>query len=74
MSLAEARQSRENPRALVKQGIHPAHERQRVKQSNLAALEDRKPAHESSFAKVAIKQFSAVMIATRPYPAGGMPN
>lgn len=53
VSLAEARQSRENARALVKQGIHPAHERQRIKQSNLEALEDRKRARESSFAKVA---------------------
>ncbi|MGV8698488.1 tyrosine-type recombinase/integrase, partial [Pseudomonas aeruginosa] len=40
-------------RALVKQGIHPAHEPQQVKQRNLKALEERKRARESSFAKVA---------------------
>ncbi|MDN7881286.1 Arm DNA-binding domain-containing protein [Burkholderia aenigmatica] len=33
IGLAEARAARERARALVKQGIHPAHERQRVKQS-----------------------------------------
>ena len=40
-------------RALVKQGIHPAHERQQVKRRNLEALEERKRARESSFTKVA---------------------
>ncbi len=53
VSLAEARAAREKARALVKQGIHPAHERQQVKQRNLEALEERKRARESSFAKVA---------------------
>lgn len=53
VSLAEARAAREKARALVKQGIHPAHERQKVKQCNLEALEERKRARESSFAKVA---------------------
>jgi hypothetical protein len=38
---------------LVKQGIHPAHERQQVKQRNLEVLKERKRAKESSFAKVA---------------------
>ncbi|WYX51851.1 hypothetical protein WJ977_05095 [Achromobacter xylosoxidans] len=38
---------------MIKQGIHPAHERQQVKQRNLEALEERKRARESSFAKVA---------------------
>lgn len=46
VSLAEAR-------ALVTQGIHPANERQQIKQRNLEALEERKCAKESSFAKVA---------------------
>ncbi|AJC20117.1 integrase arm-type DNA-binding domain-containing protein [Pandoraea pulmonicola] len=53
VSLAEARAVREKARALVKQGIHPAHERQQVKQRHLEALEERKRARESSFAKVA---------------------
>lgn len=53
VSLAEARAVREKARALVKQGIHPAHERQQVRQRNLEALEERKRAKESSFAKVA---------------------
>ncbi|HEK0367475.1 integrase [Pseudomonas aeruginosa] len=53
VSLAEARAAREKARALVKKGIHPAHERQQVKQRNLEALEERKRAKESSFAKVA---------------------
>ncbi len=53
VSLAEARTAREKARALVKQGIHPAHERQQVKQRNLEALAERKRARESSFAKVA---------------------
>ncbi|WP_454688461.1 integrase arm-type DNA-binding domain-containing protein [Achromobacter aloeverae] len=53
VSLAEARAAREKARALVKQGIYPAHERQQVKQRNLEALEERKRARESSFAKVA---------------------
>lgn len=53
VSLAEARAAREKARALVKQGIHPAHERQQVKRRNLEALEERKRARESSFAKVA---------------------
>jgi hypothetical protein len=53
VSLAEARAVREKAHALVKQGIHPAHERQQVKQRNLEALEERKRAKESSFAKVA---------------------
>ena len=43
----------EKARALVKQGIHPAHERQQVKRRNLEALEERKRARESSFTKVA---------------------
>lgn len=38
---------------MVKQGIHPAHERQQIKQRNLEALEERKSARGSSFAKVA---------------------
>lgn len=50
--LAAARAARDEARALVKQGIHPAHERQRIKRSNLEALEERKRALESSFAKV----------------------
>jgi len=53
VSLAEARATREKARALVKQGIHPAHERQQVKQRNLEALEERKRARENLFAKVA---------------------
>ncbi len=53
VSLAEARAAREKARILVKQGIHPAHERQQVKQRNLEVLEERKRAKESSFAKVA---------------------
>lgn len=53
VSLADARAAREKARALVKQGIHPAHERQQVKRRNLEALEERKRARESSFAKVA---------------------
>ncbi|WP_174913531.1 tyrosine-type recombinase/integrase [Burkholderia diffusa] len=53
IGLAEARAARERARALVKQGIHPAHERQRVKQTNLDALEGRKRPRASSFAKVA---------------------
>ncbi len=53
VSLAEARAAREKARALVKQGIHPAHERQQIKQRNLEVLEERKRAKESSFAKVA---------------------
>ena len=53
VSLAEARAAREKARALVKQGIHPAHERRQVKERNLEALEERKRAKESSFAKVA---------------------
>ncbi|MCY1408712.1 Prophage integrase IntS [compost metagenome] len=53
VSLAEARAARERARTLVKQGIHPAHERQQAKQRNLEALEERKRARESSFAKVA---------------------
>lgn len=53
VSLAKARVVREKARALVKQGIHPAHERQQIKQRNLEALEERKRARESSFAKVA---------------------
>lgn len=40
VGLAEARAAREKARALVKQGIHPAHERQQVKQRNLEVLED----------------------------------
>ena len=53
VSLADARAAREKARALVKQGIHPAHERQQVKRRNLEALEERKRARESSFTKVA---------------------
>ena len=53
VSLAEARAAREKARALVKQGIHPSHERRQVKERNLEALEERKRARESSFAKVA---------------------
>ncbi|WP_424626453.1 tyrosine-type recombinase/integrase [Achromobacter marplatensis] len=53
VGLAEARAAREKARALVKQGILPAHERQQVKQRNLEVLEERKRAKESSFAKVA---------------------
>lgn len=53
VSLAEARAAREKARSLVKQGVHPAHERQQVKQRNLEAMEKRKRARESSFAKVA---------------------
>ncbi|XUK89879.1 integrase arm-type DNA-binding domain-containing protein [Bordetella pertussis] len=53
VSLAEARAAREKARALLKQGIHPAHERRQVKERNLEALEERKHAKESSFAKVA---------------------
>ena len=53
VSLAEARAAREKARALVKQGIHPAHERRQVKERNLEALEERKRAKESSFARVA---------------------
>lgn len=53
VSLAEARAAREKGRALVKQGIRPAHERQQVKQGNLEALDERKRARKSSFAKVA---------------------
>lgn len=46
VGLAEARAAREKARVLVKQGIgiHPAHERQQVKQRNLEALEERKRA------------------------------
>ncbi|WP_407848268.1 Arm DNA-binding domain-containing protein [Bordetella petrii] len=52
VSLAGARAAREKTRALVKQGIHPAHEWQQIKQRNLEALEERKRARECSFAKV----------------------
>ncbi len=38
---------------MVKQGIHPAHERQQVKERNLGVLEERRHAKESSFVKVA---------------------
>lgn len=53
VSLAEACAAREKARALVKQGIHPTHERQQIKKRNLEALGERKRARESSFAKVA---------------------
>ena len=52
-SLADARAARERARALVTLGVHPAHDRQRTRQANIEALEDRKRARESSFAKVA---------------------
>ncbi|QFT20982.1 Prophage CP4-57 integrase [Pseudomonas sp. THAF187a] len=47
ISLAEACTAREKARALVKQGIHPTHERQQVKQRNLEALAERKGLHHA---------------------------
>ena len=52
VNLAEAGAAREKARALVKQGIHLADVRQQIKRRNLDALEERKRARESSFAKV----------------------
>ncbi|WP_454723279.1 MULTISPECIES: hypothetical protein [Cupriavidus] len=43
----------EKVRVPVKQGSHPAHARQQVKQCNLEALKKHKRIRESSFAKVA---------------------
>ncbi|WP_446027530.1 tyrosine-type recombinase/integrase [Lelliottia amnigena] len=51
-SLSDARAARERARALVTLGIHPAHDRQRIRQCNIEALEERRRARESSFAKV----------------------
>lgn len=49
------RPNQEKSRALAKYGIHPAHERQQVKQRNLEVLEERKRAMESTFATAEIK-------------------
>lgn len=66
VSLAEARAAREKARSLVRQGIHPAHERQQVKQRNLEVLEERKRARESSFAKVAKAYLAEIKPAFAP--------
>lgn len=60
VGLAEARAAREAARLLVQQGIHPAHHRKDIKRRNVEALEERKRAKESSFAKV-----SAAYLAVR---------
>lgn len=66
VGLAEARAAREAARVLVKQGIHPAHDRKEVKKRNVEALEERKRAKESSFAKVSAAYLAEVKSSYTP--------
>lgn len=66
VGLAEARAAREAARVLVQQGIHPAHDRKDIKRRNVEALEERKRAKESSFAKVSAAYLAEVKSSYTP--------
>lgn len=66
IGLAEARAARDAARALVKQGIHPAHDRKEIKRRNLEAQEERKRAKESSFAKISAAYLAEVKSSYTP--------
>jgi integrase len=52
VSLAQARKARHTARSLIRQGIHPSHERQSVKRRNVEEAEARKREQDGTFAKV----------------------
>ncbi|EMV7335151.1 TPA: integrase arm-type DNA-binding domain-containing protein [Pseudomonas aeruginosa] len=52
VSLAQARAARDTARSLIRQGIHPSHERQSVKRRNVEEAEARKRQRDGAFAKV----------------------
>ncbi|KFF32234.1 integrase [Pseudomonas aeruginosa VRFPA01] len=52
ISLAQARAARDTARSLIKQGIHPSHERQSVKRRNLEEAKARRRQRDGTFAKV----------------------
>lgn len=66
IGLAEARAARDAARVLVKQGIHPAHDRKDIKRRNLEAQEERKRAKESSFAKISAAYLAEVKSSYTP--------
>ena len=53
MGLADARKARDAARALVDQGVNPAHARQQKRRSNIAEAESQRREAEGAFAKVA---------------------
>ncbi|HCE6774640.1 integrase [Pseudomonas aeruginosa] len=52
VSLAQARAARDTARSLIRQGIHPSHERQSVKRRNVEEAEARRRERDGTFAKV----------------------
>lgn len=52
VSLAQARAARDTARSLIKQGIHPSHERQSIKRRNVEEAEARRRQRDGTFAKV----------------------
>ncbi|MEB3733703.1 Arm DNA-binding domain-containing protein [Halopseudomonas pachastrellae] len=66
VGLSDARTERDSARQLVKQGIHPSHDRQEIKRRNIETLEERKRAMESSFAKVSAAYLAEVKASYKP--------
>lgn len=52
ISLAQARTARDTARSLIRQGIHPSHERQSVKRRNVEEAQARRRERDGTFAKV----------------------
>lgn len=66
VGLSDARAERDTARQLVKQGVHPSHDRQAIKRRNIEALEERKRAMKSSFAKVSAAYLVEVKSSYKP--------